>query len=913
MQEDTSFFLCELDSVCVSYSASDDDDNITAVELVYGTGNLKTTESLLCFLPDAAGNYVFIVRATDACAAVDQDTITVTIADNRAPVITYDTPDPMFLCYPDDVCLTVNVTDPDNNLDTVYVLGGPGVYIDGQLCFNADTSGTYIITLYAQDDCGVVTQSTPIEFNITINSTPVCDVPNDTTFFQCLPSQVTLPVTATDVDDNFDHCEIITGPGSIVGGTWTYAPTTDQDVKVVVMCIDECGVFCKDSFMVNFDLNTAPTVDAGNDTTYFLCGSQTICRDVVGNDSDDNLETLEMLSPTGTFDENTGEYCFTPSYGTGEDQSHTFIFKATDSCGAEDYDTTVISVDFNAPPVIDAPPDFVAFLDQVGELCFDVTIDDEDGNLSGIGVAPLGTFDGSGQICFDADTAGEYCLVITASDACGETVTDTVCIDVQIDECIHVQIEKVHNTIQGQYETVDIFLNGSGKELGGYDLLISYDATALTASEVSPGVLYESCGWEYFSFRFGPDGNCGSGCPSGLLRIVALAETNNGAYHPGCFLDGMVGTLASIKFLVSNDRNLECQFVPVSFYWLECSDNTFSSRGGDTLWVSRYVYDFELNNITNYSYGLPGFYASPNECLIGDKYTPIRCVDYINGGIDIICADSIDARGDINLNGVAYEISDAVMFTNYFVYGLSAFGPEGHVQGAIAASDANADGQPLTVADLVYLIRVIINDVQPYNKPIPHQDDEAEFAMVDKVLTLTRTTSLIGALHLVIDGEAAPSLAAEASGMEMQYSYDAKNNHTSVIIYNMKGKSFPEEGPVLNINGPNEISSIEAGSYDGTVMKAQVNNLLPDHFALSQNYPNPFNPMTTIEFALPQASEWKLTVYNILGQVVETWSDQSNAGYYKLEWDAHRYASGVYFYRLTAGNYSTTKKMVLLK
>ncbi|MDD3731507.1 MAG: T9SS type A sorting domain-containing protein, partial [candidate division Zixibacteria bacterium] len=62
-----------------------------------------------------------------------------------------------------------------------------------------------------------------------------------------------------------------------------------------------------------------------------------------------------------------------------------------------------------------------------------------------------------------------------------------------------------------------------------------------------------------------------------------------------------------------------------------------------------------------------------------------------------------------------------------------------------------------------------------------------------------------------------------------------------------------------------------------------------------------------------EASEWKLTVYNILGRVVDTWSDQSSHGYHKIEWEASRYASGVYFYRLMAAKFSATKKMVLLK
>jgi hypothetical protein len=64
---------------------------------------------------------------------------------------------------------------------------------------------------------------------------------------------------------------------------------------------------------------------------------------------------------------------------------------------------------------------------------------------------------------------------------------------------------------------------------------------------------------------------------------------------------------------------------------------------------------------------------------------------------------------------------------------------------------------------------------------------------------------------------------------------------------------------------------------------------------------------------LPVKSEWNLTVYNVLGQVVERWEDESEPGYLKIEWDARDYASGVYFYRFRAGDFSATRKMVLIK
>ncbi|MBU0983495.1 MAG: T9SS type A sorting domain-containing protein [candidate division Zixibacteria bacterium] len=93
-----------------------------------------------------------------------------------------------------------------------------------------------------------------------------------------------------------------------------------------------------------------------------------------------------------------------------------------------------------------------------------------------------------------------------------------------------------------------------------------------------------------------------------------------------------------------------------------------------------------------------------------------------------------------------------------------------------------------------------------------------------------------------------------------------------------------------------------------------TDNLLPADFLLHQNHPNPFNPVTQIEFDLPRLSLVKLDVYNVMGQRVVTLIDGTlRAGVHRVEWDATGVASGVYFYRLTAGAYEDTKKMVLLK
>ncbi len=88
----------------------------------------------------------------------------------------------------------------------------------------------------------------------------------------------------------------------------------------------------------------------------------------------------------------------------------------------------------------------------------------------------------------------------------------------------------------------------------------------------------------------------------------------------------------------------------------------------------------------------------------------------------------------------------------------------------------------------------------------------------------------------------------------------------------------------------------------------------PVTYSLNQNYPNPFNPTTIISYSIPKAGFVTLKIYNILGQEVTTLVNQTqSAGSYKFNFNASSLSSGIYFYRLTSGNYTQIKKMILLK
>lgn len=93
-----------------------------------------------------------------------------------------------------------------------------------------------------------------------------------------------------------------------------------------------------------------------------------------------------------------------------------------------------------------------------------------------------------------------------------------------------------------------------------------------------------------------------------------------------------------------------------------------------------------------------------------------------------------------------------------------------------------------------------------------------------------------------------------------------------------------------------------------------VNNQVPQVYSLSQNYPNPFNPVTNIKFSIPVSGNVKIVLFDILGRVVRTLvNDVKPAGNYVVDFNASELSSGAYFYRLESGNFTETKKMLLVK
>ena len=137
-------------------------------------------------------------------------------------------------------------------------------------------------------------------------------------------------------------------------------------------------------------------------------------------------------------------------------------------------------------------------------------------------------------------------------------------------------------------------------------------------------------------------------------------------------------------------------------------------------------------------------------------------------------------------------------------------------------------------------------------------------------------------------------------------------------------------GTELNLENPYDFSVAAVDNNGNTsAYSATINSVtldlvegaaLPTVYALDANYPNPFNPSTNIQFALPEAGEVSLTIYDLTGRVIQTLADgRMAAGYHRVVWDGRNargasVATGVYFYRIvTSGGFVATRKMILLK
>ncbi|PWB76311.1 hypothetical protein C3F09_00545, partial [candidate division GN15 bacterium] len=269
-------------------------------------------------------------------------------------------------------------------------------------------------------------------------------------------------------------------------------------------------------------VNQAPTLDAVANAT--LPFGQTYTGTLVGHDADacEKLRYFKVSGPAAfTVAQATGAMSWTT---TGADVCENIItVKVVDSCGAEAQRSFTVTVT-NQPPVITCTNPAPAVLGDVVTGSVSATDPDHGPadplysvvSFTGPGTVTINPATGAFSwptVYNDASYLGTFTLCVKATDGANLCTAspnnaDTCCLQITT-VWGKVVVEKVHDQLQGQFTDVDVML-GTNYPVGGFDLLLFYDASALALQKVDPGKFITDCKWEYFTYRYGANGNCGS-------------------------------------------------------------------------------------------------------------------------------------------------------------------------------------------------------------------------------------------------------------------------------------------------------------------------------------------------------------------------------------------------------------------
>ena len=633
------------------------------------------------------------------------------------------------------------------------------------------------------------------------------------------------------------------------------------------------------------DFNRAPGFTALEDQ--YIMEGDTLKLDIGVDDPDVDKITLAVTSkPAGAkfedFGDGTGRLTWSPAFvGPQSADGSPFVVRvwASDGALSAEKQIQVNVVNANRAPKITGGAEVSVMAGE--ELQYSLSALDPDfenitWQIDGLPSGAVFTYDNPAHLSWPTEItdSGVTSMMLIAADPHGLADTLNLTATITPVSLYKLSIDTV-KVVPGEYLNLGVNLKNE-LPVTSFNLLFHYDPSALTLLSVTKEDTRIE-GFEYFSSTPNADGTAGH------LRVIALADIGGGATA----LPAGDGEIVRVRMRASSDYNYAGMRLPVRFMFEDepdYDDNTL----GDT---------------------------------IGAKI-PQEDILYNDGFIDLQDIGQIEI-GDINLNGLAYEIGDAIYFTNFFIYpSLYTFNILQY-----ANSDINGDDIGATISDLVALINHVVNGFHSAKSSGVEwtADVTGEQTGDDLAIACQSACELGGALIELQTANVIDSSDVETDFSGMDMIFRQFDDRVVILLYSLEGHRIPSGATTLcRINGITDwkFSRVQLGSSDGDLVTVALHgqgNALPNTFALEQNYPNPFNPETQIEFSLPQSGRVELTIYNVLGRrVKDLVSGEKPAGTHTVVWDGtdadgRSVASGVYFYRLQAGSETLSRKMMLLK
>lgn len=545
----------------------------------------------------------------------------------------------------------------------------------------------------------------------------------------------------------------------------------------------------------------------------------------------------------------------------------TLRFAADDGVDVAQENVSLEVVNVNRPPVLDLADTVMA--PALDSLRWDIDAYDPDLEPVTLTVSglPGEAAVGSGNPLpvrwqpLQADT-GHYGITVRADDGHGGETEQAVVLYVEPVPRVEFAIGQVSG-----YNDQEVLLPISMKNtetIAGFELLFHLDPTAATVLGFERvGTRTED--WEMFATSLNHNGNAGD------VQIIARADVADGTPTPD--LDAGEGVVVFVRLHLISDASYAGLSFPVRFVFRTANANTATD--------------------------------AYNVLITQDQ------IAYTHGSVDIILYENV-LPGDLNLNGLAFEIGDVVILANYLSdpvkYSLTFE--------QLANSDANQDGIQATIADLVFMINKLSGGAVFRSAPSAGQTAGWSLSPSGS-LALQSQTPLGGAFVTYRDGGVGlPAAGPAAAGLKFMTTRDGST--VRVVIFSMTHQTIdPDAGALVEGMESAHNVSVELSDPDGRLVMSS-RTVLPSGPTLLGNFPNPFNPSTAIRFALTTAGDVRIAIYNTLGRRVKLLSGTFEAGEHELTWlgtdeSGASVSSGVYFYRLETADRREVRRMLLLK
>lgn len=555
----------------------------------------------------------------------------------------------------------------------------------------------------------------------------------------------------------------------------------------------------------------------------------------------------------------------------------TFTFWASDGNGSITLRVKVNVIEVNRPPAITVPATIEAEAgDSIGiaVTALDPDFDAVEWQVTGLPSGASFDFDNPGLINWKSAFAdsGQYAVTIIATDPAGAADTAAVEINLLPVTLFSLRADTLTSFV-GRVVSFDISMKNR-YDIKEFKILLHLDPSVLTVLAVTTEDT-RSESFDYLNYQMHYNGIYGD------LRITGRA----GYADP---IPAGEGTICRVTVQVSSDVSFVGNEISLRFVNHVVADNSLIMSGGQTVTSSM--------------------------------------INFFNGYI-MIGQSGNKLLGDINLNGVPFEIADAVYFTNFFISpGLYPIDGQ-----RLVNSDINQDGLAPSIADLVLLIKIIAGEANPPGGKVvvPPPDITAAIELVrqgDGLYLRLDAPADVAGLYVELAGADLDRIeAANMTSMDLMAGGNAAGWRG--VLFSYDGHTIPAGGAtVVRLSSDPDLAvylaKAEAANAEGQVIsltRASEHGTVPTTFELFQNYPNPFNPSTSIRFDLAAPGRVTLTIYNILGQEVARLADgEFPAGSHAVTWDGRdgngaTAASGIYIYRISAGDYTACRRMALVK